>query len=80
MVGRMLSLLRIQLFHRFHKRRYQQAALYFSALLRIVWLQIVLFVVVAATGVTLERLFAATTLSVSMPQSYGELGRRGRSS
>jgi len=70
MVGRLLTLTRFLLYTRYAKRRYEQAATYLAALLRIVWLQLVLFVVVAATGPTLERLFAATTLSISMPQSF----------
>ena len=62
MVGRLFHITRYLIYNRFTKR-YDQAAQYLGAMLRIVWLQIVLFVVVAATGPNLERYVRAPSSS-----------------
>ena len=67
-------LVRRVLYARFADRRFEQAAKYFASLLNIAGVQILLFMLILAGAedgaVSVQRLLAATTLSVSLPQAF----------
>ncbi len=75
LVGWMFGIARMRLYDRYATARYKQAARYLADLLRIIGVQVTLFLIMIAGftsgGVpSTARLLAATTLSVSLPQSF----------